>query len=291
MRGNDRAAANCRRSASQAASCCWGCEIVTVGAKDYERASLSRGGSRFSWENLPGSALACLLPLHQVEGAMCCKHLLPIALLLTPLVAGASPQQWHGKPTTGATTEATAIVEFARATNAYANLHRIVAASLLPEETCADPEETQRRVGQLAEALRSERSAARAGDVFTPVIASIFRRRLADALRRSALRGEVFEPQQAPEDEPRMEVNDAFAWIAGHGMQPAILATLTPLPPELEYRFVYRDLVLLDVGANLIVDILEDALPVTPSGYEAVQPWPASSGGCAVHPDLPMCWS
>ena len=33
-----------------------------------------------------------------------------------------------------------------------------------------------------------------------------------------------------------------------------ILATLTPLPPELEYRFVYGDLVLLDVGANLVVD-------------------------------------
>ena len=121
---------------------------------------------------------------------MCCKHLLPIALLLTPLVAGASPQQWHGKPTTGAATEATAIVEFARATYAYATLHRTVAASLLPEETCADPEETQRRVGQLAEALRSERSAARAGDVFTPAIASIFRRRLADAIGnpRSAVR-------------------------------------------------------------------------------------------------------
>ena len=41
---------------------------------------------------------------------------------------------------------------------------------------------------------------------------------------------------------------------------PAIQASLTPLPPELEYRFVYRDLVLLDDGANLIVDILENAV-------------------------------
>ena len=86
---------------------------------------------------------------------MRCKHFLPIALLLTPLVAVASPQQRHGKPTTGAATEATAIVEFTRAVHAYANLHRTVAASLLPEEMCADPEETQRRVGRLAEALRS----------------------------------------------------------------------------------------------------------------------------------------
>lgn len=222
---------------------------------------------------------------------MRCKHFLPIALLLTPLVAGASPQQWHGKPLTGAATEVTAIVEFARATYAYANLHRTVAASLLPEETCADPEETQRRVGQLAEALRSERSAARAGDVFTPALASIFRRRLADAIHQSTFRGEVLEPQQAPQDEPRLEVNDAFPWIAGQGMPSAILATLTPLPPELEYRFVYRDLVLLDVGANLIVDILENALPLPPGGHEAVEPCPEPSVSCAVHPDLPTCWS
>ena len=222
---------------------------------------------------------------------MRCTHFLPIALLLTPLVAGASPQQRHGKPTTGAATEATAIVEFTRAVHTYANLHRTVAASLLPEEMCTDPEETQRRIGQLAEALRAERATARAGDVFNTAIASVFRRRLAEAVRQSALRGEVLEPQQARRGEPGLEVNDEFPWIVKQGMPPAVLATLTTLPPELEYRFVYRDLVLLDVGANLVVDILENALPLTPARHEAVEPCPAPSGACAVHPDLPMCWS
>ncbi len=63
MRGNDRAADNCRRSASQATPCWWGCEIITVGAENCERAPCSRGGSLCSLENPPGSALACLLPL------------------------------------------------------------------------------------------------------------------------------------------------------------------------------------------------------------------------------------
>jgi hypothetical protein len=164
-----------------------------------------------------------------------------------------------------------------------------VAASLLPEEMCADPEETQRRVGRLAEALRSERAALRAGDIFTPAIASAFRRRLADAIRQSALRGEALEPQQAPPY--RLEVNDAFPWIAEEGMPPAIMATLTPLPSELEYRFVYRDLFLVDVGANMVVDILENALPLTPIRNEGVEPRQAPTGACDVHPDLPMCWS
>ncbi len=218
---------------------------------------------------------------------MCCKRFLPIALLLAPLVAGASPEQRHSKPAGGSASDGHAIVEFTRAVHAYANLHHTVAAGLPPDELCADPEEIQQRTARLAEALRTERAAVRAGDVFTPAIASLFRRRLAEAVRQSVHRREGLELQQAPEDLPRLELNDAFPWSAGHNMPAAILASLTPLPPELEYRFVYRDLVLLDVRANLVVDILEDALPLTPTGRETV-PRP---GACAVHPELPMCWS
>jgi hypothetical protein len=156
---------------------------------------------------------------------------------------------------------------------------------------CADPEESQRRVERLAEALRTERALARAGDVFRPAIASLFQRRLADAIRQAAHLGEALAPPQGPEDAPRLEVNEALPWIAGHEITPAILASLTPLPPELEYRFVDRDLVLLDVAANLIVDILENAVLLPPTGHEPVQPYPVPTGACDVHPDLPMCWS
>jgi len=222
---------------------------------------------------------------------MRCKHFFPIALLLTPLLAFASPAQWRGKPTTGAGTDATAIAEFTHAVYAYVNRHDIVAASMPPEKMYADPEQLQRHTKRLAEALRTERAAARVGDVFRPAIASLFKRRLAHAIRQSALRGETLEPQLAPEDEPRLEVNDAFPWIAGQRMPPSILATLTPLPSELEYRFVYGDLVLLDVGANLVIDILENALPPKPTSNEAIEPRRAPMGACDVHPDLPACWS
>jgi len=142
-----------------------------------------------------------------------------------------------------------AIAEFTRDVHAYVNLHRMVAASMPSEKMYADLEQLQRHINRLAEALRTERAAARVGDVFRPAIASLFKRRLAHAIRRSALRGQTLEPQQAPQDEPRLEVNDAFPWMAQPGIPPDILATLTPLPPGLEYRFVYRDLVLVDVGS------------------------------------------
>jgi hypothetical protein len=34
-----------------------------------------------------------------------------------------------------------------------------------------------------------------------------------------------------------------------------------PLPPELEYRFLQRDLLLVDVRAGLIVDYVPTAIP------------------------------
>jgi hypothetical protein len=44
-------------------------------------------------------------------------------------------------------------------------------------------------------------------------------------------------------------------------MWPSLLLALPPLPRELEYRFWDRHLVLVDLHANLVVDILENALP------------------------------
>ena len=37
---------------------------------------------------------------------------------------------------------------------------------------------------------------------------------------------------------------------------PSLLVNLPPLPPDLEYRVIGRDLILLDTKANLIVDIV-----------------------------------
>jgi len=41
---------------------------------------------------------------------------------------------------------------------------------------------------------------------------------------------------------------------------PAILASLPKLPEDLEYRFVGKAMLLLDVHANLIIDFIPDAI-------------------------------
>ena len=44
-------------------------------------------------------------------------------------------------------------------------------------------------------------------------------------------------------------------------MPPSVLLTLPPLPACLHYRFVGRELVLVDSEAGLIVDLLPAAAP------------------------------
>jgi hypothetical protein len=44
-------------------------------------------------------------------------------------------------------------------------------------------------------------------------------------------------------------------------MPPKLLAGLPPLPDELQYRFMNRDLVLWDVHANVVVDLIKRAMP------------------------------
>jgi hypothetical protein len=56
-------------------------------------------------------------------------------------------------------------------------------------------------------------------------------------------------------------VNSRFPHGRGNAMWPAMLAALPALPAELQYRFVDRELVLIDIDASLVVDVLPDALP------------------------------
>jgi len=43
---------------------------------------------------------------------------------------------------------------------------------------------------------------------------------------------------------------------------PALLQSLPPLPEGLEYRFYGRHLILRDVKANIVVDMLRNIVPV-----------------------------
>ena len=57
----------------------------------------------------------------------------------------------------------------------------------------------------------------------------------------------------------RLDVNQAYPdGLPLQSMPPSLLLNLPRLPKELEYRFVGRELILRDIPANLIVDVIPD---------------------------------
>jgi len=56
-------------------------------------------------------------------------------------------------------------------------------------------------------------------------------------------------------------VHDTYPEWATHEVPMVVLERLPLLPDELEYRLIGRTLVLWDIDADLILDVLPDAIP------------------------------
>ena len=170
--------------------------------------------------------------------------------------------------------EARAVGVFTEAVEAYAGVRRRFDRGFPPEWMPDEMEGSEMVAAELAAMLRDTRPNARVGDFFEPTVAGAFRYRIATALREedydlAAVSGADDEGSDLPEPR-RLAVNRPLPWGVGGDTWPAAVRALPPLPRELEYRFVGRDLILLDTRANLVVDILELALP-------AVAPGPGNS--------------
>jgi hypothetical protein len=155
------------------------------------------------------------------------------------------------------------LTAFGATVDRYVDLHRRLERHFPPEQLLSDPEQTEIATLALADAIRGARPNAVPGNIFTAEVAHVFRLRIMNNLRNGHdLATLVSSMDEEGWIEPKpVAVNQPFPWGVPNFIWPSILRTLPQLPAELEYRFVDRDLVLLDVHANLVVDILELALP------------------------------
>jgi hypothetical protein len=152
---------------------------------------------------------------------------------------------------------------FAERVAAYADLHQRVDAVFPPWKATDDVASIFGRRAYLAVAIKAERPDAKAGDIFQPSAANALRRIVADALSEVdvdwMLQG-LYEDCEIPIGY-RPEVNTGFPQWATHEMPFVLLSALPALPAGIQYRLIDHDLLLWDVDANLIVDVLPDALP------------------------------
>lgn len=157
-----------------------------------------------------------------------------------------------------------AISAFEAQTHEYVLMHRRLERLIGPIEFGTPVAEINRITQALAAAIREERRDAKQGDFFTPRLGHVLRARIADALfdqhytaNDVRIAGRV---DGVDYDRVRLQVNDTFSWRLSVTMLPCVIAALPPLSPELQYRLVGDDLVLIDVHASLVVDILPHAL-------------------------------
>lgn len=146
----------------------------------------------------------------------------------------------------------------------YVRLHRRLERGLPPERLFGDLEDMSFAVDALHQALIDARPNAKPGTFFTPAAAELLTTRLARAITASGR-----TPAEAwiamnlgyLAGIPEARVNARIPQGRHVRVWPSLLAALPALPEELEYRFVGWDLVLVDVHADLVIDVLKDALP------------------------------
>ena len=143
-------------------------------------------------------------------------------------------------------------------------IHNDVERGLAPRRLFEDPEHLYEALAAMRQGIRTARGAVRRGDIFTPDAARYFRTLIAEVAwqRGLDLWGEVEDALAWDTEAAVVEVNVPVPWNAGPMMWPSVLWRLPELPPELEYRFVGRDLVLIDVDGNIVVDVLREAVPI-----------------------------
>jgi hypothetical protein len=153
---------------------------------------------------------------------------------------------------------------FTAATRDYAQMHRRLEREIGPIEINTSIDQINSIIQQLAAAIRVERPGAKQGDFFTPALAPELRARINQALLADDFTAEdvIRAGRVDGIDYQRvaLRVNGTFPWILGTAMFPCVIHALPELPPELQYRIVGTDLILIDVHASLIVDILPSAL-------------------------------
>jgi len=187
------------------------------------------------------------------------------AMLLTTSVSLSGAPTRQGAP--GATSERqaqdAAFAEFKKEVDGYIALRRKVTKSVPALAAQAPPEAVRAHEVALQNLIVGARPTAKEGDVFVsrvrPLLRGICKQMLSGPEGRQRLEQIREEPVQST---LRARVNERYPDQVPLSAVPyPLLKALPQLPDELEYRFLGDDLVLLDIHARLIVDVMRTALP------------------------------
>ena len=152
-----------------------------------------------------------------------------------------------------------ALAEFMMRVDTYVQLHQRLETSFPRLEDTRDSLSRLLNKRYLASAIRAARRHVKEGNIFGSLVAEMFRNRIAEAMGGRELAAvigpcgaEAWRPAELVLNEPLGEASCPVPVL--------LLEALPPVPGGLEYRVVGPDLVLWDVHAEVVVDVLREAL-------------------------------
>jgi hypothetical protein len=155
-----------------------------------------------------------------------------------------------------------AIDAFEKQVKEYIDLRNKAKANAPKLSKDSTPEQIHAYRTTLEQSVRNARPNAKRGEFFLPATADFIRRTLKTEFQgkdRQQLRETIFETETQG---VVLRVNYPYASSAELSEMPATLLTKLPqLPKELRYRFVGRNMLLVDRESNVIIDYMPDALP------------------------------
>ena len=195
------------------------------------------------------------------------EYLLPVmmwGLLLTLVGAKLSTGQAVPSPPEEAKNGAD-FKEFMDRVQVYVNLHKTIASSLPALKPTDQPEKIADHQRTLAQKIREARRHARRGDIFTEEARKTFRCMVREEFKGPHGHGARTTIRQGePLKTIRLHVNEPYPdGVPYTTLPPTFLLKFPKLPDQVVYRIVGRDLILLDVEANLVIDRIPDIFPET----------------------------
>lgn len=182
-------------------------------------------------------------------------------LLAFPLSSSVIAQQ---KPQ-AVNAQGAATLEFHKRIQAYLKIHNEAESKVPNLKSTDDPKQVSDREAALAKAIIALRPNAAEGDIFAKEYQPYFIKILHNDFRKRSAADRKAIIVELPKN-MKVTINQVYpTTLPLATFPPRLLKVLPDLPPELEYRIVGHDLILRDVKANLVVDILHGIAPTIPS--------------------------
>jgi hypothetical protein len=158
--------------------------------------------------------------------------------------------------------DARALASFLERVNQYLAVHQRLENSLSRLSKESSPQEIDKHQRALGQMIQKERRSAKPGDIFTPESQAVIKRLLMKVFEGSdgpALKASIMDENPGIAG---LKVNQRYPdTVPLSTIPPQVLQALPNLPGEMEFRFIGNTLILMDVHAHVIADLIPNAFP------------------------------